>query len=249
MAAAAAGTSCAPAPWPSGIYNVVGGDPRSDAKVPNVGQAEWTLSRERLERIRGQLPRHPYVARVQLALVDPRNNDVFRARGAVAVSPDRAARLVLVGPAGTTALDLWVTQDRFRFAIPAIHLERRGGTDPASTRGLPIGFLRWWFLSPLDGELVLARSSRSESAFLLRHGSATVTFRTDGERSVAIRRDGLRLEGLEWAGRGASPETGSRGRYIDGDSGIRVNVLIEELLAEEPDPASLFDPDEQGTSL
>jgi hypothetical protein len=240
---------CAPAELPHGVYNVVGGDPHVVRPVPDVGQAEWSLSRDRLARMRRELPRRPYVARIQVGVVDPRTGDVFRARGAVAVSPEHAARLVLIGPAGATALDLWVTRERFRFAIPSIHLERRGGTDMASARGMPIGFLRWWFLSPLDGELVLARSGPAESSFLLRDGSATITVRTNGERSVAIRREGGRLEGLEWNGRGAAPESGSRGRYVDGEFGLRVHVLVEEVLTEEPDPASLFDPDGEGTSL
>jgi hypothetical protein len=240
---------CGPAPAPKGIYSVIGGDPHSPKTVPDVGQVEWTVSRERLTHMRAGLPRRPYVAKVQVGVVDPRSGDLFRARGAVAVSPERAARLILVGPAGTTALDLWVTPDRFRFSIPSIHLEKRGGRDLEGARGLPIGFLRWWFLSPLHGELMLARSSDAESAFLLRDGAATITVRTDGERSVAVRREGDRLEGLEWSGRGVGPEPGARGRYIEGEWGMRVLVLIEEVLAEEPDPASLFDPDDQGTPL
>jgi hypothetical protein len=240
---------CRPASPPHGVYAIIGGDPRHDVQVPDVGQAEWTVSRERLARMRRALPHRPWAARVQVGVVDPRSGNVYRARGAVAVNPEQAARLVLIGPAGATALDLWVTRERYRFAVPPIHLERRGGAGRDGTRGLPIGFLRWWLLSPLVGELVLARSSPSESAFLLRDGPATVTVRTDGEHLVAVRREGEHLEGLEWASEGGGPKTGARGRYIDGDWGVRVNVLIEEVLSEEPDPASLSDPDVEGTSL
>jgi hypothetical protein len=201
-------------------------------------------------RMRSELPRRPYVERVEIGIVDPRNGKTYRARGAVAVSPvARAARLVLLGPGGTTAIDVWVTPDRFRFVIPAIKLERRGGADLSAARGLPIGFMRWWFLAPLDGELVLARSNYAEAAFLLRAGAATVTMRTNGERFYAIRREGTRLEGLEWSGGGLVPRAGARGRYIDGEWGIRVHVVIEEVLAEEPDEAAFRDPDETGTSL
>jgi hypothetical protein len=241
--------ACAPAPAARGPYTIINGDPRRDAKVPDVSQAEWTLARERLARMRNELPRRPYVERVQIGVVDPRTGKLFQARGAVAVSPNNAARLVLLGPGGTTALDVWVTRDRFRFSIPAIKLEKRGGTDLSAARGLPIGFLRWWFLSPLNGELVLARSSKQEAAFLLRDGPATVTIRTDGERFVAIRRESARLEGLEWTARGLAPRAGARGRYIEGEWGLRVNIVVEEVLAEEPDPAAFADPDEQGTSL
>jgi hypothetical protein len=235
-------------------YTIIDGDPRRDTEVPDIGQEEWTLSRERLARMRMELPHRPYVERVQISVVDPRTGQLFRARGAVAISPDHAARLVLLGPGGTTALDLWVTRDRFRFSIPSIKLERRGGSDLSDVRGLPIGFFRWWFLSPLGGELVLARSSRSEVAFLLRHGPATVTLRTNGDHFVAIRRESGHLEGLEWSG--LVPRAGARGRYIDGDLGMRVHVVVEEVLPDEPDPAAFLDPDaepaagqEKGTAL
>ena len=240
---------CAPLTGTKGPYTITGGDPQRDAKVPDVGQEEWTLSRERLARMRSELPRRPYVQRVRLGLVDPRTGRLYQARGAVAVSPERAARLVLIGPGGVTAMDLWVTRVRFRFVVPAIKLEKRGGTDLSGSSGLPIGFFRWWFLAPLGGDLVMARSSPSEAAFLLRDGPATVTMRTDGEHFVAIRREGGRLEGLEWSGHGLTPRAGARGRYVDGEWGMRVHVMIEEVLPDEPDPAAFLDPDEKGTSL
>src|SRR5690606_35583636 len=114
------------------------------------------LSRERLLRMRSELPRRPYVERVRLGIVDPRTGRLYQARGAVAVSPDHAARLVLLGPGGTTAMDVWVTRDRYRLQVPSLQIDRRGGADLADARGLPIGLLRWWFLSPLGGQLVLA---------------------------------------------------------------------------------------------
>ena len=74
---------------------------------------------ERLARMRADQPRKPYVERVRVGIVDPRSGKLYQARGAVAISPDRAARLVLLGPGGTTALDVWVTKEHFRIAIPA----------------------------------------------------------------------------------------------------------------------------------
>jgi hypothetical protein len=249
VAAPLALSGCIPAPLTRGVYTIVGGDPHRETMVPAVTQAEWTLSRERLTRMRGELPRRPYVQRVRLGLVEPRTGRLYQARGAVAVSPERAARLVLLGPGGTTAMDLWVTRERYRFVVPAIKLEKRGGRDLSGTSGLPVGFFRWWFLAPLGGELVLGRSSPSEAAFLLRDGPATVTMRTDGERFVAIRREGNRVEGLEWSSHGLSPSAGARGRYIDGEWGMRVHVFVEEVLTDEPDPAAFVDPDEKGTTL
>lgn len=249
LAASVGLLGCRPAPPPkAGPYGIVGGDPhRADARIPEVSQSEWTLSRERFSRLRSGLPPKPYVERVQIGIVDPRSGKLYQARGAVAISPGRAARLVLIGPGGTTAADLWVTRDRFRLSIPSLKLEQRG-TDASETPGLPIGFLRWWFLAPLEGRLVLGRSTMQESSFMLRDGAATVMMRTNGERVVAIRREGNRLEGLEWSGL-VTPRAGARGRYVDGEWGVRVHVLVEAVLDAEPDPAAFLDPDEKGTTL
>ena len=242
-------SGCAPRAIPAGSYATITATKSDHVDVPVISQDEWTVSRERLARVRSQQPRRPYAERVRLTIVDPRTGRRYRARGAVAVSPDRAARMMLVGPGGTTALDVWVTRERFRFSVPAIQLEKRGGTDPSEARGLPIGLLRWWFLDPLGGRLLLGRSSDEESAWLLRDGHATVTGRTDGLHFIAVRREGGSLEGIEWLGRGLAPRAGARARYVEGTYGLRVDVVVEEVMEDEPDPAAFLDPDEKGTSL
>ena len=232
-------------------YEIIAKEPPAQvaAAVPEVSQYEWSIARDRLARLRGGQPDRPYVERVRLTISDPRTGRDYQARGAVAVSPGRAARMILVGPGGTTALDVWVTKERFRFAVPALKLEKRGGTNPLESQGLPIGMLRWWFLSPLAGRLLLARSTRAESAWILRDGLATVTVRSDGNRFVALRREGETLEGIEWLSRGLVPQQGEHGRYIEGRFGLRVDVLVEEVLETEPDPDAFADPDEPGTAL
>ena len=133
--------------------------------------------------------------------------------------------------------------------MPAIKLEKRGGTDPAEAKGLPIGMLRWWFLSPLAGRLLLGRSTQAESAWILRDGPATVTVRSDGRRFIALRREGDSLEAIEWLSRGLVPQTGEHGRYVEGRYGLRVEVLVEEVLTTEPEAEAFADPDEPGTAL
>ena len=232
---------------PRSIYEIItkddGPHEETSGAVPNPSAAEWSQARERLATLRSGQPEKPYVERVRLSIDDPRTGKRYEARGAVAISPDRAARMLIVGPGGTTALDVWVTKDRFRFEVPGIKLQKRGGIDPADARGLPIGMLRWWFLSPLAGRLLVARSSATESAWILRDGASTVTLRTDGKRFIALRREGESLEGIEWIARGLVPQTGARGEYIDGRFGLRVEVLVEELLTTEPDPQAFIDPD------
>ncbi|HSO38374.1 MAG TPA: hypothetical protein VLT33_37855 [Labilithrix sp.] len=232
-------------------YEIIAREPHAEvvSHLPDVTAREWSVARDRLAVLRRGQPDHPYVERVRLAISDPRTGKRYEARGAVAISPGRAARMMLVGPGGTTALDVWVTKDRFRFSVPAINLQKRGGTDPAEARGLPIGMLRWWFLSPLAGRLLLARSTPAESAWILRDGSATVTLRSDGNRFVALRREGDLLEGIEWIARGLVPQGGAHGQYLEGRFGLRVEVAVEEVLTSEPDPEAFADPDEPGTSL
>ncbi|HEY8077157.1 MAG TPA: hypothetical protein VIF62_23685 [Labilithrix sp.] len=218
------------------------------AQLPEVSQIEWTVSRARLANVRAGAPSRPYVERVRVSMVDPTGR-TWTGRGAVAINPSVAARMMLLGPAGTTAIDVWVTKDRFRFSVPAVRYERRGGADPADARGLPIGMLRWWFLSPLEGRLLMGRSTDAESAWLLKDGTATVAVRTDGRRFVAVRREAGDLEAIEWLGRGLVPSSGARGRYLEGKYGLRVEVIVEEVLPNEPDPEAFADPDAKGTEL
>lgn len=218
---------------------------------PDIGQHEWSISRARLAQLRAGEAVRPYTERVRVDIHDPVTGKDYHARGAVAVSPRQAARLMLVGPGGTTALDLWVTKDRYRFSVPAIHLEKRGGVEVAEA-SLPVGMLRWWFLSPLAGRLLAGRSSQHESTWVLRDDSATVLVRTDGKGLAAVRRDHDRVESIEWIGRGIEPRAGSRGRYIEARYGLKVDVVVEEVMAAEPDPEAFDDPDapsEKGTNL
>ena len=243
--------ACGKAELARGPYEIIQRAPTGEAlgKAPDPTTDEWSIARERLVRLRASQPKRPYVERVRLAIGDPRTGKRYEARGAVAINPGRAARMMLVGPGGTTALDVWVTKEHFRFSVPAINLKKRGGSDPADARGLPIGMLRWWFLSPLAGRLLLARSTSAESAWILRDGAATVTLRSNGERFVALRREGDALEGIEWFARGLVPQGGAHGQYLEGRFGLRVDVMVEEVLETEPDPAAFVDPDEPETAL
>ncbi|MEZ4310972.1 MAG: hypothetical protein R3F14_23265 [Polyangiaceae bacterium] len=109
--------------------------------------------------------------KLSIALREPVSGRRMEARGAVALAPEeRAVRMILVGPGGTTAFDLWIRADQFRVAIPAIDILRRGdGSTPRTEmRGLPVDFLQWWLLGPTRGDLLWASSpdavARAEGA-------------------------------------------------------------------------------------
>ncbi len=186
---------------------------------------------------------------------DPHTGKIFQARGALAIDPHHALRMILLGPVGVTTLDAWVTNDHFRFVIPPIALERRGGADAASARGLPVGFFRWWLLHPLDGRLLAAWTREEGPLYLLRNGEDTVLLRearghAGRERVTAARREDGHIERLDWIGRSpTTPHAGDKARYVDGVSGLEVEVLIEALGDQEPDPTAFLDPDAPGTPL
>jgi len=236
--------------------------------------------------MRDEVPREPYVELIRVALREPRTGSVIEGRGAVAVDPRRAMRLVLLGPGGRTALDVWVSSDAWRFSVPAIDMIRRGQADQPSS-DVPVGFFRWWFLEPLDGRLLsIAPSRNGGRQFVLRDGKATVVLQSlpevrerahaAGRKSaaaepqtsgwsalrhfVAVRREvadlsaslperEMNVDRLEWIARGVHPGPGDRALYMQRATGLQVEIQVEALSDEAPDPAAFLDPDAQGLSL
>ena len=220
---------------------------------PSLTQAEWSRARERLAWMRSTEIARPYVLELRVGMREPWTGKSFQARGALAVRPHDAVRMILVGPGGATALDMWITRSKFRFVVPAADFKRTGGADPSEGRGLPVGFFRWWFLSPLEGRLLTATSGKEGVTFVLREGGGTVSLHESREKGrehlVALRREGGDIEGLEWIGRTFAPHPGDRARYVQDNTGLEVEVLVEAVSEEEPDPAAFLDPDDPGVPL
>lgn len=220
------------------------------AAAPSVTQEEWNAAREMLGALRARTPEHAYVERVQIALREPRTGKIFEGRGAIAVKPGHAVRMILVGPGGATALDLWLTADRWRMHAPALGPPRRGTNAPSE---LPIGFFRWWFLAPFEGRLLTVDDGR----VVMRSGDATVRLGVAATAShrahvYAVRRAWSsppgREETLEWVGLLAHPAPGDRARYVD-QAGLAVEVLVESVAYDFDDMAAFLDPDVEGVSL
>lgn len=149
------------------------------------------------------------------------------ARGAVALEPaplvsvssaqpessqSGALRMILLGPGGTTALDLWIRGARFRFLVPALDLLRKGdaATPPSEMRGLPVDFLRWWLLRPASGTLLWYQREAGAEHFVLRDGPAFVDLRLAGDGKIEAVR-------TTWASQGGDDTVVSEER-VEADS-------------------------------
>lgn len=88
----------------------------------------------------------------------------FTGRGVVIVLPRHALRMILLGPGGTTAMDVWMVDGRFRVAIPALSRVARGdsSTPRAQMRGMPVDLL-WRLLVDPFGSIAYARSGHPDS--------------------------------------------------------------------------------------
>jgi hypothetical protein len=226
--------------------------PNPAADAPS--QVVWTTARSRLAALRATESTRPYAVVLRVAFREPGSGKVVEARGALAVRPHDAMRMILVGPGGATALDLWVTREKWRFVVPAADFKRSGGTGSDDARGLPIGFFRWWFLAPLDGRLLSAAGDERHPTLLLRDAGSTIIVRDLGSPAgahlIALRReakDGHALvEALEWMGADLAPRSGDRARYVQSGTwgaGLEVEVLVETVVRGEPDPAAFEDPE------
>jgi hypothetical protein len=214
---------------------------------PLPTEAEWLTARAWLGELRATEPAKPFAAIVQVTLREPHTGRSFSARGAVAVDPHRALRMILVGPAGATALDVWATPDRWRFEVPAANILRRGGREDDPS--VPIGFFRWWFLAPLEGRLLTSVAGRESEHFVLREQSATIDLTdshgaTGGVAHVvtASRRAADGIDRVAFRGASFAASAGDHATYDQDASGVHVEVSIESP-SDAPDPAAFLDPD------
>jgi hypothetical protein len=236
LALASLGAACAPA------------TPRV-AREPSQG--EWRALRARLatlrQRARGDGAR---TRKLHLSVRDPLSGRVIESRGAVALDPPSSLRMLLLGPGGTTALDLWSSHQRYRFAVPALSLVRRGDEHtPARERlGLPVDFLRWWLLRPAEGTLLYAEREPAGDRFVLRDERGTVELfakhdgRIEARRTTVVDEPTLFLrqeERVLAAGFGCADA-----RYEGPIAGFTIDVRCEgEVTDARPDPRAFDDPD------
>jgi hypothetical protein len=109
-------------------------------------------------RADGRAPTETYRQTIVISIREAVSGRGFEGRGVVAVMPGRALRMILLGPGGTTAMDCWIRDGRWRVAIPGLDRIVRGDrSTPRSTmRGLPIDLLERWLVAPWGGTIVAA---------------------------------------------------------------------------------------------
>jgi hypothetical protein len=180
-----------------------------------------------------------------MSMSDPVSGRVIDGRGAIAVAPGRAVRMILVGGAGSTVLDAWVTQAEWRVAVPPLDLVRRGSLE--DPRDMPVGFLRWWFLTPLTGTLFAAARIDGGTSWLLRDRAAVIELRRDscprGSLLAATRRAPGTAERVAECRAQTVPTPGDWARYVDEARGLRVGVTLDSVANLPPAAAAFVDPD------
>ncbi|MFO0589462.1 MAG: hypothetical protein U0441_18130 [Polyangiaceae bacterium] len=216
--------------------------------------AEWRSALADLRALKiaasGEGPR---TLKLALAMREPFTGRRTEARGAVALSPEqRAVRMILVGPGGTTAFDLWMAADRFRVSVPAIDLLRRGdaSTPRAEMRGLPVDFLRFWLLDPTRGDLRWAERAPERTRYWLRDGAAIVTLDVAKTGAVTAERrtwlpakDGAPLVLLDDEKVTADKFGCGRAHYTQASTGVEIDITCEGVEPSPPSERAFLDPD------
>jgi hypothetical protein len=209
-----------------------------------VDPATWQAVRQAYEEQRGARPSRPWAAGVRMSMREPRQGRVIDGRGAIAVAPGRALRMILVGAAGATLLDAWMTPDKWRISVPPAALLRQG--DVEAPADLPVGFLRWLFFRPLEGTLFAGSGQSGRMLFMLRDNDAVIEVHLGacdrGELVTMTRRSHGRTERLEECRASRVPRPDDWVRYEDQGNGFQVALTIESVAEAPPDADAFRDP-------
>ena len=225
--------------------------PPVDGPWSRSDNAAWTSAQRWLERARDHRQRAPWSAGIRASIRSASSGGVLEGRGGLAVAPGRAVRIVLVMAGGPTLLDAWVTEHRWRVAVPARGTVERG-SDPAPD-GLPVSFLRRWFLHPLEGTLVAVAARDSYPAMLVVDRGGAMEIRTGrcerGELTRTTRLVGGRAtEQIDECLAPGGPKSGNWAHYADMATGLNVDVMFESDSVGIPEDAAFADPDDASAS-
>lgn len=205
--------------------------------------AQWKQERQELVELKRRWSPMLVSMPVRVRFEDPDGNFSVSGRGAVAVLPPEAMRMILVGPTGSTAMDIWIRDKNWRVAFPVQGKIVRGNalSTPEESQGLPVGFLRWWFLTPLEGQLLAVHTRAEGRSFVLREDDAVIeaTELKDGSLRIDRSNQGEHERVLI-----SRPGCGTA-VYEHRERAVKVEVVCDQQRGEggHPDPRAFDDPD------
>lgn len=214
------------------------GAPPAPAQPTQPTSEEWANARAALDALRAAWAPRSVTTRIEVRFAF---GDIdVQGRGAVAVRVPDALRMQIVGPGGLTAMDLWVEGERWRLALPQRERIVRNDNADRDVRGLPVGFLRWWLLHPLEGRLLSASKGSDGWVWILKDGEAVVEVREEGAGGLAIERRSDGGHERVWA---RTPGCATV-RYEHREAGIRVDVRCEGVSEGALNGAAFEEPSE-----
>lgn len=223
----------------------------------------FQAAQARLSRLQAELnPKVPHTKKIGLLLSEPITGRYLEGRGAVAVAPPDALRMILLAPGGTTGVDLWLNDAKqdFRFALPVLNLMVRGKLNSAAAQRFPVDFLKFWLLQPAVGEFLWYERRGTADRFALRDAVQKDTvieicaiFGTGEDfrdTEVVVRRSRWSSPTPEGRSRCLDREViAARGLscadayYTQQSTGLLVRVLCEGIEENPPNPKAFSDPD------
>jgi len=185
-----------------------------EGAIPNVQLARYA-----------KVPGKDYRQEVELTVREEVSGKGFTGRGALAVRPRQALRMVLLGPGGTTAMDKIFRGDEHTKEMP---------------RGIPVPLLRHWVVEPFGGVPVavhrgcvatdgaVVECAGGFVAFLRRGDAFEVRERQEGKGELTGRawwlHDGSVTAWLEW----------TEQRFKEDDSEVVVTKTVHYVSNDPP---------------
>ena len=201
-----------------------------DGAIPNVQLARFA-----------KVPSADYRQEIELSVREEISGKGFTGRGALAVRPRRALRMILLGPGGTTAMDVWIAGERWRVSIPALDKVFRGDANTKEMpRGIPVPLLRRWVVEPFGGvPVAVHRGCASKDGDVVDCPDGFVAFLRRGDvMEVRERVEGkVEISGRAWWLQGGSVKAwleGSEDRLREGDMDTVVSKSVHYVSLDPP---------------
>lgn len=201
-----------------------------DRVIPNVQLARFA-----------NVPVSDYRQEIELSVREEISGKGFTGRGALAVRPRQALRMILLGPGGTTAMDVWIAGEKWRVSIPAMDKIFRGDAKTKEMpRGIPVPLLRRWVVEPFGGVPIAVRlgcAAKDGTVFECTDGFVAFLRRGDVVE-VRDRIEGkVEIQGHAWWLRDGSVTAwleGSEQRLKEGESEAIVTKSVHYVSLDPP---------------